>query len=165
MRCHINNKGTSSLKCLLLFLFSNLSLYQVADDALAIAGQIVDDGNLYHRVGTGLLLHAGASNVDKYLGGKCGVVDLHVELEELVVGLATYTLANEVYTMTYIVECINALYLEDVSLVACEVGVSLDSCGYLVKLSALLQLNVYHTTMDALAYGDGQRESVLDASL
>ena len=32
-----------------------LTLYQVADDVFAISGEIVNHGNLNHRVGTGLL--------------------------------------------------------------------------------------------------------------
>ena len=39
-------------------------LYQMADQFLPVAGQIVDDGNFYHGVGTGLLAHGGTGGID-----------------------------------------------------------------------------------------------------
>ena len=66
------------------------TLYEVADDVLAVAGEVVDDGNLNHRVATWLLAHGGTSHIDEHLSREGRIVNLHVELEELVVGFATH---------------------------------------------------------------------------
>ena len=68
----------------------------------AVAGKEVDNGNLNHRVAAGLQTGGGTCHTYQYLGGEGGVVDAHVELEALVLGLARYTLANEVHTVTHI---------------------------------------------------------------
>ena len=99
----------------------------MCNQVLTLAWEVVDNRYLNHSVGCRLLLHGSTSYVDEHLSSEGWVVNLHIKLEELVVGLATDTLTSEVYTMTNIVESINALYLEYVCLVACEVWVSLDS--------------------------------------
>ena len=63
-------------------------LDKVTNDVFFVAWQHVDNGNLNHGVGSWLLFECGTTHVDQYLCGKCWVVDLHVELKELVVGLA-----------------------------------------------------------------------------
>lgn len=90
---------------------------EMADDVLALAGEHVDDGQLNHGVAAGLLTHGGTGHVNEYLGGQGGVVNLHVELEELVVGLSTDTLAHEVDAVADIVEGVHAFHLKDVGLV------------------------------------------------
>ena len=69
----------------------------MADDVLAITWQVVDNGDFDHGVCSWLLFHAGTCNVDENLCREGGVVDLHVELEQLVVCRAAYALAYEVY--------------------------------------------------------------------
>lgn len=64
------------------------------DEFLAVAFEIVNYGDLNHGVATGLLAHGGASHIDEHLTGEGGVVDAHVELQSLVLCLATHALAN-----------------------------------------------------------------------
>ena len=101
-------------------------LYQMLDEVGTVAWEHVDDGNLNHRVAGGLEAHRGASHIDKNLTGEGGIIDLHVELQALVLGLTADALADEVDTMTHVTNVVDALYLEDVRLVAGEIGVSLD---------------------------------------
>ena len=68
-------------------------LYEVADDFLAVAREIVDDGDFNHGVCTGLLTHGSASHIDEHLRCEGRIVDAHVELEELIVRLAAHALA------------------------------------------------------------------------
>ena len=121
----------------------------------------VDDGNLYHRVGTGLLAHGGAGYIDQYLTGEGGIVDAHVELEELVLGGARYALASEVHAVAHILEVVDAGYLYHVGLIVHEIGVGLDGCSHFIEVIALLEFDVYHAAMDASAYGDGHGECIL----
>ena len=126
----------------------------MCDKALTIAWEHIDNRNLNHCVATRLLLERSTCYVDEYLCSKSRVVNLHVELEELVVCLTRNTLTSEVYAMTNIIECVNALYLEYVCLITCEVWVSLDSLCNLSKVSTFLKLYIYHTAVDTLTYRD-----------
>ena len=119
-----------------------------------VAWQHVNDRNLNHRVATWLQTHRGASHVDQYLTCQCRVVNLHIELHALVLGLSANTLADKVYAMSHIANVVDALNLEDMSLVVGKVWVCLDVLGNLLQCEAILQLNVNHTTMDAFAQGD-----------
>ena len=56
------------------------------DEVGAVAGEHVDNGNLYHGVAAGLEAHRGAGYVNQYLTGEGGVVNAHVELQTLVLG-------------------------------------------------------------------------------
>ena len=143
------------LLLLLVIVITCWELYQMFDEVGAVAWEHVDDGNLDHRVAGGLEAHRGASDIDQYLTGEGGIVDLHVELQTLVLGLTADALADEVDTMTHVANIIDALYLEDVRLVAGEIGVSLDVLRDLFECEAVLQLDIYHATMDAFAQGDG----------
>ena len=145
--------------------FACWGLYQMFDEVGAVAWEHVDDGNLDHRVAGGLEAHRGASDIDQNLTGEGRIVDLHVELQTLVLGLTADALADEVDTMTHVANIIDALYLEDVRLVAGEIGVSLDILRDLFECEAVLQLDIYHATVDAFAQGDSHRKGVLDASL
>ncbi len=100
----------------------------MTNDVLTIARQIVYDGNLYHGVSTWLLLECCTGSIYQYLSSKGGVIDFHVELEELVVGLTTYALANQIHTMAYIVQLIYTLNLKDMRLIASKIGVGFDGC-------------------------------------
>ena len=44
-------------------------LYQMLDEVGTVAWEHVDDGNLNHRVASGLEAHRGAGHVDQYLTG------------------------------------------------------------------------------------------------
>ena len=70
----------------------------------AVAGQVVYNGNLDHRVGTGTLAHRSARHIDEHLRGEGGIVDLHVEREELIVRASRDTFAREVHTVSHVVE-------------------------------------------------------------
>ena len=98
----------------------------MADYLFAVAWKIVDDRNLNHRVGTGLLLHRGTGSIDEHLSSEGRIVNFHVELKELIVRLSAHALTNEVHAMTDIVQGIHALHLEDMRLIICKIGVSLD---------------------------------------
>ena len=80
-------------------------------------------------------------------------------------GLAADSLAHEVNAVAHIVERIDAIYLEYVGLVGGKVGVGLDGTRNFVEVGAFLQLDIHHAAMDALANGDGHRQSVLDTGL
>ena len=137
----------------------------MSDELLTVTWEIVDDGNLNHGVATWLLLHGGTCNIDEHLSSEGRVVNLHIELEELVVGLATDALASEVDTVTYVIEGIDALYLEDMGLIVGEVWVCLDSLGDLSEVSTGLEFYIDHATVYAFAYRDGHREGILDTCL
>ena len=95
----------------------------MADEFLFVAWKEVDDGYLYHGVGSRLLLQGGTRYVDKHLCGESGVVDAHVEDEVLVVGGAADSFADKVDAVAYVVEGINTGHLLHVGLVVHEVGV------------------------------------------
>ena len=62
--------------------------HQTANPLVAVAREQVNDGNLYHRVASRLLTHGSSGHADKHLSCEGGIVDAHVELEELVLRLA-----------------------------------------------------------------------------
>ena len=92
------------------------------DEVGTIAWQHVDDRNLDHRIAAWLQAHRSTGHVDQHLTSQCRVVNLHVELHALVLGLSADALANKVHAMSHIANVINALYLEDVRLVVGKVG-------------------------------------------
>ena len=138
-------------------------LYQVADEVLLVAWEHVDDRDFNHGVGSWLLLHGCTCHVDEDLCGEGRVVDFHVEFEQLIVSLATDTLANKVNSMTNIVEGINTRNLLHVSLVIHEVGVSLNGCFHRLEVGPFLKLYIYHTAMDACTHRNGHGKCILDA--
>ena len=140
-------------------------LYQMLDEVCAFAGEHVDDGNLYHRIAAGLQAHRGTGYVDEYLTCEGGVVDAHVELQTLVLGLAADTLADEVHAVAHVTDVVDALHLEHVGLVGGEVGIGLDVLGDVFELGAVFQLHIDHAAVDALAEGDGHGEGVLNTFL
>ena len=76
--------------------FSN-ALHQMPNPLLAVARKEVDDRNLDHRIATRLLAHGGTCHAHQDLCREGGIVDAHVELEELVLRLAGHALAGEVH--------------------------------------------------------------------
>ena len=87
-----------------------------------LAGEHIDDGNLNHRVASGLLAHGGTGHVDQHLTGEGGIVDAHVELQSLVLRLSTYALADQIHTVAHIADGIYRLYGEYVGLIVGKVG-------------------------------------------
>ena len=77
-------------------------------------------------------------------------------------GLTRNTLAHEIDTMTNVVEVINTRNLLNVSLIVDEVWISLDGSFNSLEISTFLKLDINHAAMDACAYRDGHRESILD---
>ena len=67
--------------------------------------------------------------------------------------------------MAYVIECIYTLHLEDMRLVAAEIGVSLDGCRHLLQFGTLLQFYVHHAAVNALTHGNGHAECILDTLL
>ena len=90
-----------------IILIHKYSLHQMLDEIGTFAWEHVDDGELDHRVAAGLLTHGSTGYVDQYLGGESRVVDAHVELEALVLGLARDALAHEVDTVTHVAHLID----------------------------------------------------------
>ena len=65
-----------------------MSLHECCNDFLTSSWQHVDNWNLWHGVATWLETERSTSYVNQYLSGEGWVVDAHVELETLVLGLA-----------------------------------------------------------------------------
>ena len=103
--------------------FLIVSLYKRLDEVHLVAWEQVDWRYLYHCVATWLLLEHGSCRSHKYLTCQGWVVDRHVELEVLVLSLAGNTLSHEVNAVTYVVEGINRVNLDNVSLVMSEIVV------------------------------------------
>ena len=103
-----------------------VSLYKMADEILLVTLEHVDDGNLDHRVASGLLAHGSAGHVDEYLTGEGRIVDAHVELQALVLRLSAHALPDQIDAMAHVAHVVNRCHLEHVGLVAGEIGVGLD---------------------------------------
>ena len=140
-----------------------IGLYQMGNKFLAVAGQEVDDGNLDHRVTTWLLAHGGAGHTNENLAREGGIVDAHIELEELVLGAAAHALAGEIDPVAHIDHIVHAGHLSDVCFVVDKVGVGLDGGCHGVEIMAFLNLHIDHAAMDARARGDGNGEGGIDA--
>ena len=135
----------------------------MCDEGFAVAGQVVDDGNLDHGVSTGALAQRSAGDVDQYLRGEGGIVDLHVEREELIVRATRDTFAREVDTVTHIVEGIDRSHGLYVRFVVDEIGIGLDGGFNPGEISAGLEFDVNHTAVNAGAEGDGDRKGIANA--
>ena len=130
-----------------------------------VTGEHVDDRNLDHRVTAGLQTHGSTGNVDKYLTCEGGIVDAHIELQTLVLGLTTDPLTHEVHTVTHIAHIVDALHLEHMRLIAGEVRIGLDVLRHILELGTIFKFHIHHTAVDTLTEGDGHREGVLDTFL
>ena len=144
---------------------SLLFLHQVADELFAITWEHVEDGEFDHGVAARLLAEGCTSDIDQHLGGEGRVVDAHVELEALVLRLAADTLADEVDAVAHVTYLIDRGDLEHVGLVAGEIGVGLDGCSDGIEGGTILELDIDHAAMDALAEGDGHRQGILHTLL
>ena len=74
----------------------------MGDPVGAIACEEVYDWHLGERVGAWGEALRSTSRGDHHLGGQCGVVDLYLEGETLVVRYARDPFAHHVYAMPYI---------------------------------------------------------------
>ena len=104
-----------------------------------------------------------AGDVDQYLRGEGGIVDLHVEREELIVRATRDTFTREVHTVTHIVEGINRSHGLYVRFVVDEIGIGLDGGFNSGEISAGLEFDVDHTAVNAGAEGDGDRKGIANA--
>ena len=134
--------------------FSISVLYQVCNMLFPITVQQVNERNLNHCVATGSLAHCGTCTAHKNLGCERRIVYAHIELEQLVLCCARNALAGEVHAMSHVEQVVDARNLLDVCLVVDKVWVGLDGCSNLVKVVALLNLNIYHAAMYACANWD-----------
>ena len=100
----------------------------------AVAGQVVYDGNLDHRVGTGTLAHRSARYIDEHLRGERGIVDLHVEREELIVRATRDTFARKVHTVSHVIEGIDRFHGLNVRFVVDKIRIGLDGGGHLGEI-------------------------------
>lgn len=100
----------------------------------------------------------GTGGGDHDLGGEGGVVDAHVEFEELVLGFAGDAFAGEVHAVPHVEEGIDVFHLEDVGFVMGEIVVLFDTAGDLGEVLSGFKLDVDHAAVDAGAGGDGHGE-------
>ena len=96
----------------------------------ALARKQVDDRYFYHRVATGLLFHRGTGHANQYLSRQRRIVDMHVELEQLVLGLSGYAFACQVDTVSHVQQLVYTRYFYDVGFIVDEIGIGFDGCGY-----------------------------------
>ena len=135
----------------------------MTDERFAVAGKQVDYGDFNHRVGAGLLAHRSASHADKDLCSQRRVVDAHIELKSLILRCSRHAFAHHINAVAHVFYVVDAVDFDDVSFVACEVGVSLDSCSHLVELVAVIELYVNHASVDACSQRNSHRQSGFDA--
>ena len=136
------------MKCLN---FLQPQLYQCPYEVFSIALEHVDDGYLYHGIAAGLQTHGSTGHIYQHLTREGGIVDTHVELQTLVLGLTAHSLAHQVDTMSHVAHVINTLYLKDMSLIVGKIGVCLDGLGHLFEIGTLFEFHVYHAAVYALA--------------
>ena len=139
------------------------NLDKVRNNLLAVARQEVDDGNFYHRIATRLLAHGSAGHTDEDLTREGGIVNAHIELEELILGAAAHALASEIDAVAHINHIVHTRHLHDVRLIVDKVGVGLDGGCHGVEIVAFLNLHIDHAAMNARARGDGHGEGGLHA--
>ena len=80
----------------------------MSDPLFAVARKEVDYRNFYHCVTSRLLFHGSACHAHQYLCGQCGVVDTHIEFEQLVLGFAGYALAGQVHAVSHVEQSVYA---------------------------------------------------------
>ena len=132
----------------------------MCDYLLTVAGKIVNDRNLNHCIGSGLLLHAGTGCIDHHLGCEGWIVDAHVELEELVVCGSTHTLTHQIDTMAHIIEIGHAGHLLNMRLVVHEIRVGLH-CGFnRLEIYTFFQFDIHHAAMNASTHGNGHTQCI-----
>ena len=129
----------------------------------AVAGEVVYDGNLDHRVSAGALAQRSAGDVDQYLRGEGGIVDLHVEREELIVRASRDTFAREVHTVPHVVEGVDRFDGMNMRFVIDKIRIGLDGGGHLGEICAGFELYVHHAAVNAGAEGDGDRKGIVNA--
>ena len=106
----------------------------------ALARKQVDDRYFYHRVATGLLFHRGTGHANQYLSRQRRIVDMHVELEQLVLGFSGYAFACQVDAVSHVQQLVYTRYFYDVGFIVDEIGIGFDGCGYFRKLVSFLYL-------------------------
>ena len=79
-------------------------LDQLGDEGLAVAGAEIHGRDFRQGVATGGQSHAGASGTYHDLSGQSRVVNAHLELEDLVLRGARYTLALHVNAVAHVAE-------------------------------------------------------------
>ena len=67
---------------------------------LTVAAQQINYRNFNHGITSGLLFHGGTCHANQHLCGKSRIINLHVKLEQLIMGLARYPFTNQVNAMT-----------------------------------------------------------------
>ena len=122
---------------------------------LSVAIQQVDERYFNHCVATGCLTHCGTCTTHKNLGCERGIVDAHVELEQLVLCHSRNTLACEIHTMSHVKQVVHARNLLYVCLVVDKVWVGFNGSCNLIEVISLLNLNIYHAAVYACAYRNG----------
>ena len=94
----------------------------MSDVLLAVAGQEGDDGPSDQVVATRLLTQGGTGGADEHLAGERGVVDAHIELEELVLRGAAHTLAGQVHAVAHVDDFVHRRHEVHVRLIGGKIG-------------------------------------------
>lgn len=136
-------------------------LNQMADQLFALSWEEVNDRHFHQGVAAWLLAHGGAGRANEHLAGEGGVVDLHVEREELVLRLSAHALSREMNAVSHVNHVVNTWHLNHVSLVVNEIGIGLDGGSHLLKVVTRFHFDVDHAAVDAFASRDGHRKGSL----
>ena len=91
-----------------------------------LARKQVDDRYFYHRVATGLLFHRGTGHANQYLSRQRRIVDMHVELEQLVLGFSGYAFACQVDAVSHVQQLVYTRYFYDVGFIVDEIGIGFE---------------------------------------
>ena len=100
-----------------------LRLHCVQNELLQLDSSQVERRNLRQGVAAGLLLNYCAGAGCQHLTGEGWVVDLHSELETLVLSLAAHALAFEEDAVSHIAEVVDVGHLVYVRVVVAEVRI------------------------------------------
>ena len=122
---------------------------------IAVACEEVDDGDFNHGVAARTLTHCRACAAYEHLARKSRIIDFHVKLEKLIVGLSGDALSYEIDTMTHIIELSHRGNRDNVGFIRGEIWVCLNGSSHRVKFVAIFELYIYHAAMNAGAHGDG----------
>ena len=91
----------------------------------ALSVEEVYDRHFDKCVTARLLAHCRAGGANKYLSREGRVVNVHVKLEKLVLGLSAHPLAGKVYPVSHVNHIIHACHLLHMGFVVHEIGVGL----------------------------------------
>ena len=136
------------------------------DQCFGIAGKEIDGGKFDHGLGTevttGFEAESGTGTGDEDLTGERRVVDGHIKLKTLVMGVAGNAVTDKVDTMSDVIEGIDTLDRDDVGLVVCEIVICQNSGFDGLEIGAFFEFDIDHAAMDTGTQRDRHRKGILD---